>query len=394
MSLVSLVVAVAFMLLIQIVETKAAWGDFDTSFGFQGVAGDTVTGHHPRSIAIQPDGKILVTGYKDTIFGDSGFFLRRYLSNGQLDTAFGNNGAAIIPGILHGSGNYEGRKMLVQSNGKITVAGTANGYYAVWQFNSNGRNDLTFGQSGLQVLTSYPVVSYLYETPVINIQSGKILLGIPKERENRIILLRLNSNGTNDNSFGNLGESLTTMVFFGGFGVIVESNGKITVGGTINANLTYPPRGLERKLANGQIDLSFFPTYFYPNHAGQTRPGLVKLATREYVMRVAEMAVLAPELDKFSSSGDFVSTLEFPAIAADCPSVFTNQNDGKLLVNVGEQGTLFRFNANLDAGTMETYNCSNISGISYPKAAIQTDDKMIVVGRVNNNLMLARVLLN
>lgn len=72
--IVSLVFTVALAMLFQTLEIKAAWGDFDTSFGFQGVTFETITGYHPRSVAIQTDGKILVTGYRITPFGGKGFF--------------------------------------------------------------------------------------------------------------------------------------------------------------------------------------------------------------------------------------------------------------------------------------------------------------------------------
>ncbi len=386
---------ISFMIIVtfQTLEAKAAWGDFDTSFGLQGATVDPITGYYPRSVVIQPDGKILVTGYRVTTLGGKGFFLRRYLSNGQLDTAFGNNGAATVPEPTFINADYRGERIVVQSNGKIAVAGWANGDYAVWQFTSSGRGDPAFGQNGLQVLTRYPLIGS--EKPEINIQNGKILLSLPKELENnsRLALIRLTSNGTIDNAFGNFGESLTNL-FGTGFGTIVETNGAITVSGNkFDGSYT---KGLERKLANGQTDLSFFPTPSSWN--GTLRQGLVKSANGKYVLAILNLAgngSVTLFLDKFSSSGVFESSLApyngFQI--SGCPDVFTYQNDGKLLVQ--SAGKIFRLNAELNGGTMETNSCSNLNGISnFARAAVQTDDKMVVTGVANNYLILARLLPN
>src|SRR5688500_9054706 len=94
------ILTVVLVLAFHAFESRAAWGDYDPSFGFQGVVGDPVTGHIPQGIVIQPDGKILITGYRTLTVGGKGFFLRRYLANGQLDTSFGTNGAAFGPEII------------------------------------------------------------------------------------------------------------------------------------------------------------------------------------------------------------------------------------------------------------------------------------------------------
>ena len=396
MSLVSLVVAVAFSLTVQTVETKAAWGDFDTSFGFQGVTVDTVTGHIPYDTAIQPDGKILVSGYKISILGGKAFFLRRYLSNGQLDTTFGKNGAATNSEAMLRLADYRGDKIVVQANGKIAVAGGANGEYAVWQFHSNGRSDTTFGQNGLQILTGYPIIDSTY--PDLNIQNGKLLLSVRKQIGNmsRITLLRLNSNGTFDGTFGTFGESLTDIQPSNfGSGTVIETDGKITVGGFKPDNILTAK--LERKLANGQTDLSFSPTPA-PWSGSILEKGLVKLANGKYIMRlgnVASSASITINLDKFSSTGVYESnhTLDSRFATDNCPDIFANQNDGKFLIQFA--GAIYRLNTDLDFGTMQTNFCSNLNGIgNFAHASIQPDDKMIVVGTASNNLILARLLPN
>ena len=396
--IVSLVFTVALTMLFQTLETKAAWGDFDTSFGFQGLTIETITGYHPRCVAIQTDGKILVTGYRITPFGGKGFFLRRYLSSGQLDTAFGTNGGAIGPEINSINTDYRGEKIVVQTNGKIAVAGRSNGFYAVWQFTASGKSDSTFGQSGLQSLNGYPTIGNAFAE--MNIQSGKLLVTLLKQSggSSRFVLLRLTLSGMLDNTFGSGGESLTGI--YGGYatpsiGTVVETNGKITVSGVKFNDLS--AKGLERKLANGQTDLSFFPTN--SSSVGSVLPGLIKMANGKYAMRTINLAnngSVTLILDKFSSTGIFESSVSpFNGYyIGSCPDVFTNQNDGKVLIQTA--GYLFRLNAELDPFTMETNYCSNLSGLmsDFAQAAIQTDDKMVVAGIFNDYLMIVRLLPN
>lgn len=374
----------------QPLQIFADWGDLDTSFGFQGAAVDQITGHAPRNVAIQPDGKILVTGYKTTPFGGEGFFLRRYLSDGQLDTAFGTNGAAIGPESNFLRTLYRGERIAVQANGRIAVVGTANGYYAVWQFSASGRRDDSFGRDGLRILNRYPINDNT--SPELNIQSGKLLVTIRKmvAGDARVALLRLTTSGTNDGTFGNSGEALTDLLGYAGWGTFVEPDEKITIGGQRFGTAN---KVLERKLSNGQTDLSFSPT-LSPT-LGFVGPGLVRLANDKYTLRVGNLAsngTVTFMLDKFSSAG--VSEggvgLHNGPYSERCPDLFANQNDGKLVVSIGE----FIFRLSSDFATFETYNCTNIDGVTSYHAAIQSDDKMVAAGSYNNYLILVRVLPN
>lgn len=56
---------IGFMMLFQALQAKAAWGDYDTSFGFGGVSVDSVTGYVPKGVAIQPDDKMVSVGVYD-----------------------------------------------------------------------------------------------------------------------------------------------------------------------------------------------------------------------------------------------------------------------------------------------------------------------------------------
>src|SRR5687767_1083652 len=209
------VITLAAVFNLQTQNAKAAWGDFDTSFGFLGASIDTLTDHFPASVALQPDGKILVTGYKLLATGKQRFFLRRFLSNGQLDTSFGDNGSAVSNAFIATNGNYRGVAIVVQPDGKIAVAGNGNGYYAVWRFNSNGYGDNTIGNGGFRSLSNYPGNG----SPAIAVQNSKLIIGTGNAQA--LVLLRLNTNGTLDTTFGSQGEAVTRLSNFSGSRLLV-----------------------------------------------------------------------------------------------------------------------------------------------------------------------------
>ena len=99
-----------------------AIGVLDTSFnspkGFiiQPIGSSNDWGY---SLAIQPDGKILLGGscYNGSNYD---FCIARFNSNGTLDTSFGTSGKVIQP---IGSADDYGRSLAIQSDGKILLGG-------------------------------------------------------------------------------------------------------------------------------------------------------------------------------------------------------------------------------------------------------------------------------
>jgi uncharacterized delta-60 repeat protein len=100
-------------------------GTPDTGFG---VAGQ-VTTHFPGfvalpfGLAVQRDGKIVVTGW---VFDGAAFdfALARYHRNGRLDTSFGNAGLVTTD---FGAGDDFGVGVIIEPSGKIVMSGTAFG---------------------------------------------------------------------------------------------------------------------------------------------------------------------------------------------------------------------------------------------------------------------------
>lgn len=178
-------------------------GSLDTSFNLDGI----VTYHHPTDftggyeIVLQPDGKILiaVTTYNSVSLYDFG--VMRFNPNGDLDTTFGTTGFVTLD--YENTSNFA-RGIALQSDGKIVISGYSytNPIYSshVIRYNTNGTLDTTFNTTGL-VTTIYSSNSFSVN---IALQPDQkiIVCGWVFGTENFGFLTRYNPNGTLDNSFG------------------------------------------------------------------------------------------------------------------------------------------------------------------------------------------------
>ena len=98
-------------------------GTVDTSFGSGGTIITSVapgaTSDTARTIAIQPDGKLLFAGYCA-----GNFCIVRYHGNGVLDLTFGSGGKVLT---LLGNQDSAGYAMALQPDGKIILVGNCYG---------------------------------------------------------------------------------------------------------------------------------------------------------------------------------------------------------------------------------------------------------------------------
>jgi uncharacterized delta-60 repeat protein len=222
-------------------------------------------------VVIQPDGKIVVAG---TVLDQSGelnssdFALARYSPNGVLDPSFGTNGLVRVDfgGVESASG------IALQPDGKIVVAGqrqsNGNSDFLIARFLPNGALDTGFGDSG-KVVTDFGAWDIAWAVAIQN--DGKIVAVGSTWGANfqpvHGVLARYNPNGTLDPSFsGSLGKFCLLLqscgkikVNLGGgfydYPVSVAlrkadgtEDGKIVVAGQF---------GLARFNANGSLDKDF-----------------------------------------------------------------------------------------------------------------------------------------
>lgn len=135
-------------------------GQLDATFGSGGKV-RTDFGEHgldiARSAVLQPDGRIVAAGLAITADGGtSNFALARYGADGTLDPAFGDAG---LKQVTFGSCCQSARSVLLQSDGRIVVAGypdseSSDSDFTLARLKPNGGLDATFGTGG-RVRTSF-----------------------------------------------------------------------------------------------------------------------------------------------------------------------------------------------------------------------------------------------
>lgn len=234
-------------------------GALDLTFGADGklITDFGLGGEGVSSMALQPDGRIVVAGfYRDGSNLD--FALVRYLADGSLDTSFNGDGHLTT---AVGTSEDQALSVVVQPDGKIVVAGhsgiTVDSDFAVVRYNADGSLDNSFDGDGK--LTT-PIGTSTDVAKSIALQSdGKIVVAGYSNNGNDfdIALARYNPDGSLDTSFDVDGKLTTGIGTDGdyGQGVAIQSDGKIVVGGYSNS-LDGGDFALVRYNADGSLDTS------------------------------------------------------------------------------------------------------------------------------------------
>ena len=212
-------------------------------------------------VALQPDGKIVVVG-RCSNGTNTDFCLARYLASGALDLSFNSTGTVIT---TISSGNDVARGVALQPDGKVVVAGyCSNGTtydFCLARYLASGTLDLSFNGSGT-VITPIGVGDD-YAISLALQPDGKIIVaGVCSNGTNSdFCLARYLANGTFDTSFNSSGKVITPIGSGDdyGYSVALQPDGKIVVAGYCSngANLDFC---LARYLANGTLDTSFGST--------------------------------------------------------------------------------------------------------------------------------------
>ncbi len=192
-------------------------GSLDNTFGSGGVVTTPigVSDSEARSVAIQEDGKIVVAGDYSNGFNNNDFVIARYDSNGVLDFSFGTNGITLTP---IGEHNDEPNSVIIQNDGKIIAAGhkynLSEGDFALVRYNSNGLLDDSFGNNGIKITSIENSSEKAYA--VAKLSNGKIVAtgSIDSDTDgSNSITIRYNADGSLDNTFGDNGIVITEVKY-------------------------------------------------------------------------------------------------------------------------------------------------------------------------------------
>ena len=281
--------------------TTTRSGAVDTSFGDGGTGIGTGTGNasaaitpfsphgssEARSVAIQPDGMIVVAGSAWN-GRDWDFALARYNPEGILDTTFGPNRTGIMVLDLGGGKHDIAQSLKIDTNGKIVVAGfVAKGPndndndFALVRLTPNGTLDTNFGTDGI-VTTDFNGQNDVVYALAIQPDGKIVVAGFSSTRgtatstifvdayqANPIIfgsgltvfdfaLARYDQSGKLDTSFGN-GGMVTTAVGDNASvarAIALQADGKIVVAGYADQN-AQANFALARFDENGNLDAEF-----------------------------------------------------------------------------------------------------------------------------------------
>ena len=329
-------------------------GALDPTFGNGGV----VTRRFSSGEDTYRDVKVLSTGKIMVLAKDGSYqvVLARYNTNGTPDGSFGGGGFVFVnPGataiVL---------RMAIQPDGKILVAGSCRisgpaDDIMVLRFNVNGSLDASFNGNGKVFLNITEGIDQLFD--IRTQPDGKIVVAGTQYRDvdrlSDICVLRINSDGSFDNTFGVNGKVVTAIGTANdwGFGVETLPDGKIVV---VGESIDYQAPAREPKLVLARYNVDGSPDTSFGENG----------------VRLHYLGQLVGE-----------EIYPFPTAIALAP-------DGKLLVPVNIQffgrAALMRF---LPSGEFDTsFGIGGTATVAVNEAyaydvLLQPDRKIVVIGR-------------
>jgi uncharacterized delta-60 repeat protein len=215
-------------------------GTLDTNFGTGGISiHHFVESPDVEAWAMDLDGNdnIITTGMiYDSELQRNKIAVVKFKPNGDLDEDFGING--IVKTSISSNSDDFGNAVTIQPNNKIVIAGTSNNLSVIARYNIDGTLDYTFGTNGI-IITSFETGEPA-ETYGITIQSDGNIVAVGVSGQNaqntngNFGLIRLNPDGTIDDTFG-LNGKVVTDISNGhndvAFSVKEQNDGKLVVSG-------------------------------------------------------------------------------------------------------------------------------------------------------------------
>jgi len=224
-------------------------GTLDNTFDNDGIVLTTSLNYSTLYDAVlQPDGKIVAVGtYSASAPGGTrDYLVVRYNADGSLDTSFDGDGYATLS---FGANREDALGVALQSDGRIVVVGnsmpgTNTPVTVLVRFNTNGTQDLSFGNEDGGLAIHSPVSG----SAIVILPDDRIVIG------GNTSVARLNSNGTIDTSFGTSGRA--TLNFFVN-ALALQPDGKIVLAGETTFTAPQIDFELARLNSNGAMDSSF-----------------------------------------------------------------------------------------------------------------------------------------
>jgi uncharacterized delta-60 repeat protein len=205
----------------------------------------------------QEDEKILMVSYNLQVIDP--LMITRRLPNGTADNSFGVNGQVRTTFGFQYCDTYEIEQL---SDGGILIAGMADGNSAMLKLSENGSIDSTFGTNGRVIYSFGPSVGSRIRSLEVDQNDRIIAVGEAYNYDNLsfdMSVVRFNSNGSVDSSFGTSGNTKIDIQGHNDLGSCsaLLSDGKILIAGNGRDNEDNTNFAMTRLNPDGTIDLSF-----------------------------------------------------------------------------------------------------------------------------------------
>ena len=355
-----------------------------------------------KDFVLQPDGKIVAVGvhvYVDMQTSFLRFLLIRYNTDGSLDPTFGNNGVSSTNFGAFAVAN----SVALQPDGKILVGGEFLGGSVgrgdrndaiLARYNPNGTLDSSFGNNGFVVtdLALFEEISNEDIRKVIALPDGKILtVGLKYSRHfayndlwtSSTVIMRFNTDGTLDDNFGRQGKVITNLLFSSEtvLSAALSNDGKLLVWALSDYKNSQRRYVLGKYNQDGSVDTSFAGGGALAFNSQSSGNKFAVFNGQIYVF-------IYPNLFLYNADGSFnrllLSQNQLPVAFSD----FTVQPDGKIIVagDIPQAGIyrhgLVRFHPNGQIDTSFGVNGSFIKTTDFHiapvKLNVQTDGKILL----------------
>jgi uncharacterized delta-60 repeat protein len=237
-------------------------GVLDPTFSGDGVTSTLIAnGNCANAVTTAPDGKVITAGYSATNSLAVNVAVTRYNVNGTLDTTFGNGGS--VSGV-----SGRGYAVTLQADGKILVAGRSGDDFAVIRYTATGALDKSFGKNGVATIDIGARSVDDGRGMVVQSDGRIVVAGTTRSSSQtvaKLALVRLTTSGVLDTSFGARGKVVRSPS--GGslpqsapderaLGIVLDpGTNKLVVAGSLHYST--PGTAVFRFNANGTPDTSF-----------------------------------------------------------------------------------------------------------------------------------------
>jgi len=378
-------------------------GTLDNTFSTDGKATLDLGGaEEATSVAMQPDGKILMGGHSDSNT-DIDFVIVRFNSDGTLDGSFGPRGHVTTD---FANGIDKASNILLFENGTILLTGTSSDgvktNFAAAQYNTDGSLDSTFSTDGM--VTTNVRGNGVCNSSIRQPDGKLILFGWSTDVNNlSFAALRYNADGTLDSTFGENGIVVTDIggISDYGYSVALQSDGKIVaVGYTYTADDVYN-YAVVRYLADGSLDNSFGAEGIATSSIGPDFDNNTYIVIQpDGKILVVGAASFGPDYDivmiRFNADGSFDDTFGNNGLvstdigsSSNSPSGVSLQEDLKILVS----GTVFPGST----GTTADFTCTRYtSGLNVGVIDFSTHEQNLLIypNPLQNDPVLEYTLVN